>query len=56
MSVSTGEGPVEGVLQQQVVAVVPAKDEEQRIGATLAALRTLPAVGAIVVDLSLIHI
>lgn len=49
MGTSTGEGPVEGVLQRQVVAVVPAKDEEQRIGATLAALRRLPAVGAIVV-------
>lgn len=46
---SVGEGPVEGVLQQQVVAVVPAKDEEPRIGATLAALQQLPAVGAVVV-------
>ncbi|WP_151523904.1 glycosyltransferase family 2 protein [Serinicoccus kebangsaanensis] len=46
---STAEGPVEGVLQRQVVAVVPAKDEEARIGATIAALRRLPAVAAIVV-------
>lgn len=32
-----------------VVAVVPAKDEEERIGATLAALRALPQVGQVVV-------
>lgn len=46
---SSVEGPLEGVLQRQVVAVVPAKDEEARVGATIAGLRQLPAVGAIVV-------
>lgn len=46
---SAVEGPVEGVLQHQVVAVVPAKDEEPRLAATLAGLKQLPAVGAIVV-------
>lgn len=43
------DGAVEGVLQEQVVAIVPAKDEEARIGATVAALRELPAVGAVIV-------
>ncbi|KUG51976.1 glycosyl transferase family 2 [Serinicoccus chungangensis] len=41
--------PVEGVPQELVVAVVPAKDEESRIGATLAALQRLPQVGEVVV-------
>ncbi|WP_010147426.1 glycosyltransferase [Serinicoccus profundi] len=45
----TASQPVEGVPQELVVAVVPAKDEEARIGATLAALRLLPQVGAVVV-------
>lgn len=36
-------------LPRQVVAVVPAKDEEQRVGATVAALESLSQVGWIVV-------
>ncbi|GAA4879217.1 glycosyltransferase [Serinicoccus chungangensis] len=45
----TTSQPVQGVPQELVVAVVPAKDEEARIGVTLAALQRLPLVGAVVV-------
>lgn len=46
---SVVEPPVEGMLQEGVVAVVPAKDEESRIGATLSALQQVPTVRAVVV-------
>ena len=44
MTVQRGAGGAGGV-----VAVVPAKDEEERIGSTLAALQRIPVIGAIVV-------
>lgn len=46
---SVVEPPVEGVPQQAVVAVVPAKDEESRILATLSALQRVPSIRAVVV-------